>query len=552
MDDKDQNVDRYLEKSIPSLINKVQSGELSKADASRLFANGLKRLNNRQRKMELLNKFNQKLKEINPRLSPRESAYRLRTSPTEPEIIIDGPSSIGSNQQITLSAKTVGTSITEKYDWETQGDVPGVFHSLGEVSGEGSKTFIVKTDPECGSGVLYVTAHGMESDAVGAMTIQIIGIKENKQPPEQQKIGPEDKGGDEKATSDGSETGAESDADETNKQSPWLKKLQDQRKKLVDQFKKKFTKEALAALWKLLLPYMPWIILGLVILIGGIILFASMAQKAGSGAAGSTMHQEVDTAADADLLQKVMLATGDTETKTNLNNQIFPDIQKKLTSLKDNADSGNQQKIDDTLLKIDKYISSNDPTLGKEIVSDVKDILTSLGTQAPTITVPTRTPLDKITDYNYYLHYGTPLRPEMPTDGTGHATYMNTGEGKADAVDLYTAKGSDIFPIFAGQIVDISDDGTGHKKIIIKNGLYKILYANFDPISGLKTGQNIDTKSSIGKVVDINGQSQIHLELSYQDKPIVTTELDKIDYKDSQRTWGEYLWQNMMKVLNLK
>lgn len=563
MDDKEVKFIRFLKQSIPSYINKVKRGQWSAAEASRYFSDQLKKIKDKKKAQELLNTFNTKLKEA--RQQALGSPGRRSVSPNstlQPVAIINGPSSIGPNQNITLKGETVDFPGDESYNWEVEGGGDGIFHGLGDQANDGGgKTFIIKTGAECKTGVLYISATGIKSGASGAVTIQVIGVDsqgEDAGDGDPTKPKSEDDQEEEKKKSE-DEAEATQDADKEEQKASWLDWLSKEgRKKALDALKKKFSKEAWAAFWKAILPYLPWIILAIIILVAGIAIMAGISNDAGTGKAGSTFNKPADPIADSTAITKTIMASGNKEAKTKINNQTFTDIQKELSALAQTTapastlSEENKTKVTDVSTKIDQYLISNDATLGREIIASIEDILKSTDEQAPIIKVQTRLPLDAISNFNWELHYGTPMRKELPSKDGGHGTYMYYGEGKADAVDLYTTPDSLIYPMFSGQVVNVSDDGVGHKKIVIKNGEYELLYAHVDLDKNIGEGTAVSIDKAIGRVAKIEDYTQVHLELSYCGLPIVTTLIDKIDYEQSEgKSWGEYLWNNIKKVLNL-
>jgi murein DD-endopeptidase MepM/ murein hydrolase activator NlpD len=408
-----------------------------------------------------------------------------------------------------------------------------------------------------------LTAIGTKSEAYGSVTIQIIGGAEAEKDPEDEENdgeddkekSPEEKAEEEKKKEDEAKQKQEDEQQQKATLADWFNK--EARKKILDGIKKKFSKEALAAFWKAISPYMPWIILGIVTLLIGIAIMSGITADAGTGKAGSTFKKPADPVTDSAAIEKTIIAAGDKETVAKVNDQTFTDIQKQLTQLEPSAvknsspiSKATKDKITETSTKINQYLAKKDPVLGREIITSVKSILESTNEQAPAIAVKTRLPLETISGFNWELHYGTPLRKEMLTGETGHSTYMYYGEGKADAVDLYTNQSALVYPMFDGQIVNISDDGAGHKKVVIKNGDYELLYAHIDLEKNIGQGTKVTTDKSIGQVATISEQSQLHLELSCGGIPIITTLLDKLNYEQTVgKSWGEFLWTHIKKVL---
>jgi murein DD-endopeptidase MepM/ murein hydrolase activator NlpD len=555
----EKNFIDHLYRSIPSIIGRVTDPDPDKRwtpeYAIKFFRRDLDKIRNGAAKNDLLNNFNHELNKAKQRrkgnVSPNE--YLLQSGGDQPVVRIQGPVEIGAGTTISLEAQTDGIGEDESYSWQIQGNVAGVTHTLQDIDRNGgSHALSISATPDCDSGAMYITATGLMSNISGGTSVFVQGQRDqdrnqqNKKEPEEQASEPESPEAPEQQGE-----GEQAEAADQAKQSFMKRLLSDKARKAMSDAAKKAIKAALSALWKLILAYWPYILAALLIIAVGIALYVAFVQKAASGENGSTIHQQAASTTDAAILQKTILAAGDADAKAKITDQVFGDIQKQLLLMQDSPEP-TKTKVANLLTKIDQFMTSKDTDLGNEIISDLKDLLNSAGEQAPTIQVATKAPIDNVKDYNFDLHYGTPLRKDMPTNGSGHATYMYYGQGKADAVDLYADSGSSVYAVFAGKITNISDDGTGHKKIAILNGDYEILYANIDLSQGLAVGQSVTTGQVIGKVVDINGQDQVHIELSYQCQPIVTTELDKIDYDTSQKPWGQYLWDHMKQILNIK
>lgn|GEM_PF-2476363 len=323
--------------------------------------------------------------------------------------------------------------------------------------------------------------------------------------------------------------------------------------------KKKAKDKAAKKGWrKVLLQFLgtslPWILLAAAIAVVLMIIIFAILGAIKSGANGSTPNQPVGSASDSTILQKTLIASGDKEIGSGITDTVMADLQRNLADLGDKTDDPTAKgKTEEIVQKIDRFLLGHDSALGKEIIADIRAILPQIAQQIPKIGVPTRQPVSTILGFNENLHYGTPLRPEVRTDNLEHGTYMYYGQGIADAVDLFVEKDSDVYPIFAGKIIDISDDGTGNQKIVIQNGDYELLMAQIKIQDSIKVGQNITTSQSIGKVAEVEGFNEIHIELAYQGKPVVTTALDKIDYLSNDKLdWGAYLWNHIKEAMNLQ
>lgn len=315
--------------------------------------------------------------------------------------------------------------------------------------------------------------------------------------------------------------------------------------------KKGWAKVFLQFLWTSL----PWILLALAIAAVLMIIIFAILGAIRSGANGSTPNQPVNSASDATILKKTLIAGGDKEIGAEETDSTMAELQRNLSDLAGKTDDpAIKSRADETVQKINRFLLSHDPALGKEIIADIRAILPQIAEQIPKIEVPTRSPFDNaILGFNENLHYGTPLRPEVRTDNLEHGTYMYYGKGIADAVDLFVEQDSDVYPIFPGKIINISDDGTGNKKIVIQNGDYELLMAQIKIPDNIKEGQTVTASQSIGKVAEVEGFNEVHVELAYQGRPVVTTALDKIDYTaNDQSNWGEYLWNHIKEAMNLQ
>lgn len=317
----------------------------------------------------------------------------------------------------------------------------------------------------------------------------------------------------------------------------------------ADSAKKKATKEVI---WKFIMTYGWWILLIILIIGIAITLFAvfySMRKTTGKDAAHPT-----DVMADQDAVVALALKSGVPDIASEVAKDVTGTMIQNLTLLKNSIPPTNTallQKIDDLIVKINQGQTGPAAT---EIPGDFQTIMQEAANfQAPQISAAGTSPVLNITGYNEEIHFGTPLHKEMPSgSATGHATYMHYGEGTADAVDLYVNTGADVLAPIAGQIVDLSDDGTGHKKIVINQGDYELLIAFVDPASGLTVGQSVTAGTTkLGTAAEIEGQSQIHLELAYCGKNVTLVPIDRIKSANEGKAIGQYLWERFKFILNI-
>jgi len=301
-----------------------------------------------------------------------------------------------------------------------------------------------------------------------------------------------------------------------------------------------------------------WAIVGIIILIIGIIfgtmaLFGAFNKRTTNGVNGTTtLNDAKSDTPSRDWAKKTLMATGDADSLDSINQDVFGEMKQELLNLKEQTSNADiKQKIDSTILKIEQYLAARDKLKSGEVLTKSEEILRMIEDVFPK--VKGRYPIDpaKISAFNNDLHLGTPLQPATFPEEEGHGTYMYYGEGKADAVDLMTNEEVDIFSILPGDVVDISDDGTGNKKIVIKSGEYEILYAHLT--TDKKVGDKIaDTSSPIGKIAETDNTRYLHMEVAYCGINLTTTEFDKV-MKSKQTTtpWGQFLWERIKRTFEL-
>lgn len=334
------------------------------------------------------------------------------------------------------------------------------------------------------------------------------------------------------------------------------------RKRFVDPIKKKLEGQALALLLKN--PYFWLVIVVIIVLAVAIAIFVHYYSLAKAGTGGTTPVRPISSVEDKKVLEKFQVLSDSTAYKS-IADDVFRRAQTDILAIKEQvkarpkADAAAQTKdnnivatIDGTSTKIDQYLSTKSSDTAQSIVADLNTIAKMMDTVIPTI--PGRYPVnpDDIVTFNNDLHPGTPLNTTQVSFDNGHGTYIYPGENKCDAVDVFTKDNAKVYPAFTGTVLDVSEDGTGHKKVVIQNGDYQILYANID--ASVKTGDKItDTSKPIGQTITIDDQYQVHIELTYCGICLVTTPLDQIlKETKNQATWGEYLWAHIKDTLGLQ
>lgn len=319
-------------------------------------------------------------------------------------------------------------------------------------------------------------------------------------------------------------------------------------KEAIDKIKKE-------GIWKIIVANAGWlvpVVIIVIIIIIAIVIFVALyneGPKNGKSAAQPPSYMD-----DKDAIVALARKSGDPDIASEVASDVSDQMKQNLVLLKDSTtDAALLAEIDALVLKIEQNQGTMDTAVASEIITDFQTVMEDAANfQAPKLAVTGLSPLTAIIGYNEEIHFGTPLRKEMPTGNTtGHATYMHYGEGTADAVDLYVATDAPVLAPVAGKIIDLSDDGTGNKKIIINQGDYELLIAFVKPEATLAVGQNVTVGQALGTAAEVGGQSQIHLELAYCGKNITLDPVDKILADKEGKAIGEYLWNRFKVILNI-
>lgn len=329
--------------------------------------------------------------------------------------------------------------------------------------------------------------------------------------------------------------------------------------KKYDEIKKKAKeaiKKAAARAWAWIIANAYWIvpvvIAIVVIIIVAIVIFVALNEK--KKGAGISPPQPPNYMDDKDAIVALARKSGDPDIASEVASDVADQMKQNLVLLKDSTtDATLLAEIDTLVLKIEQNQGTMDTAAATGIITDFQTVMLNVANaQAPKLATASVSPLTAIIGYNEEIHFGTPLRKEMPTGSdTGHATYMRNGEGTADAVDLYVATDAPVIAPIAGEIVDLSDDGTGYKKIVIRQGDYELLIAFVKPTATLAVGQSVTAGQALGTATEVGGQSQIHLELAYCGKNITLDPVDKILADKEGKAIGEYLWNRFKDILKI-
>ncbi|MFA5926715.1 MAG: M23 family metallopeptidase [Patescibacteria group bacterium] len=324
--------------------------------------------------------------------------------------------------------------------------------------------------------------------------------------------------------------------------------------------------QLIAKLVPILLNPVTWAIIGgvivLVILLG---LGLSYFGAGSAGVGGSTQQQNANLINDNNVITKVLLLNGDEDIKAVMTNDFFNKLRRELTDYRAATTSSEKQtKIDEIINEIGLYL--NDPTLeqGKKVISLCQEVLRYQG--IPVIAgVRTKKPLDTIVGYNSALHGGEIINGKSAgyhsLYAVGNTRDVGSG-GICDAVDLYSGEvGVAVYPFFDGNVVKVFDDHPGpnreeQKVVVIESGRYRAYLAHLRDVSK-RAGDTVNIDESIGKTGKIGGsRPQVHLELLYKQNDgnyrcATTTDVDKIEAKQTSKPKGFFLWRTMANILNI-
>ena len=236
--------------------------------------------------------------------------------------------------------------------------------------------------------------------------------------------------------------------------------------------------------------------------------------------------------------------------KTNLQ-QIKQDITTQNPANKDTI----VRYIDAAIGSLDILQSSKTEENASKFLTSMADYFNYLEDDSPIFpndaSHATQYPVKSATSlvFNADLHGNSYLHPDLIESSNVYITDSSNKE-KCDAVDI-SVNGSDksILPIFAGEVIDVGDDGAGGKRIAIKNGDYSINYIHL-----LNVSKNKGDTVALTDVLGTAKTNHIQLETMYQDKCLVTTHGDMIDHATKNRkheNWGGYLWDRIVTKFHI-
>ena len=293
------------------------------------------------------------------------------------------------------------------------------------------------------------------------------------------------------------------------------------------------------------------------------------------GASGGTALRQVNAKDDAGMLNNFAKQIGGTTATTEATKSAAADIATYMTSAKeDPAVKGNT-----ALETAAKTAADAAATLAASPTTENATALTTTLTTFynllegdipvwPTALGSTRMPVTTITadtKFNSSIH-GFSFLNNAQTDN--HNVYIRSDDGKemCDAVDIGVPLDTPVFPIFGGNVKEVSSDGNGASKVIItsSDGKYTALYAHITNLvktmpdgssHDLKAGDSLVVTEQIGTAISNNIQIEVYYTDSTGNSCLVTNHADMLDHAlTAQRhaDWGGYLWDRIVKTFNLK
>lgn len=241
---------------------------------------------------------------------------------------------------------------------------------------------------------------------------------------------------------------------------------------------------------------------------------------------GKSPLVQTDPLTDKEWIQEVLMLAGDKDTSKLISDAALNKMKNELTNIKTQIEKDNTlsttdkagylAKIDLILPKIDSAKLASD-TDKKKILAG---IVTSIGELAQTFLSVTALPASLATSlpvkvalntFNTHPHLGTVGWPSTatPKDYPSPArTFLQTGNGTCDAVDLKVGGNVDVFAAFSGKITRVSG-APG-----IENSENKVIaiYGHVDLDGGLSTGSDVKAGDHIGKTQV--SQGHLHFELA--------------------------------------
>lgn len=311
----------------------------------------------------------------------------------------------------------------------------------------------------------------------------------------------------------------------------------------------------------------PWGIAIIAILLAIIIivaLFSIYSNSSSPSPTGKSTPQQVDPVADKEWISKVLALTGDTEVSKIMTDDFLKKLKTDLDSIKTeiSANTGFVAAIDAIIKKIDAAAATplKDAARIKQVTEIKNDISAAIGSLYSTLpvaaTIDTRMPLKvNIQQFNTHPHLGTAgwTDTKKPTGYPSPArTFLQTGAGTCDAVDLKVGGNVDVYAAFSGKITKTSGAPS------IEDSTNKLLsvYGHIDLVSGLSEGSSVRSGDLIGKTQAKEGH--LHFELAIGDnnnkwKCVVSTP-DEIRAEQA-KGWiehqvGKSLWAKMLLVLH--
>lgn len=348
-------------------------------------------------------------------------------------------------------------------------------------------------------------------------------------------------------------------------------------KQIASQISNAIKKAAVAAAKKIAMslaanPYF-WLIVGGILL--AIILFAvafSLIRNDSTrpSVRGKTPTIQVNPKTDWATISQVLKLAGDQTVADQSINESLDNFSKYLKDIEEDINTKNPANKDAFLRQLTLTKEALILLKGTKSPANAKSFLTELGKLSDLVednfdpypndaSHATRIPVEgTIPSFNQALHGNSFLYPQKTT-GKANDVYTtdNAGEDKCDAVDVGARPGSNVYPIFAGEVISDpekpaeSSDGTSDGKFItIKDGDYTATYIHLIGLSK-KRGERIEIAEALGQV----RTNHIQIEIMHKGNCLVTTHADQIDHgmKDRRHEkWGDYLWDRIKTKFNLK
>jgi len=316
-----------------------------------------------------------------------------------------------------------------------------------------------------------------------------------------------------------------------------------------------------------------WLVIGIVLaLFIFIIIFSIYYFRSNSSPSfqGKSPLNQTHPLTDKEWIQQVLILAGDKDTSKLMSDSALNKMKNELANIKTQIEKDGSlsaaekeaytAKIDLILPKIDSVKLATDANKKKilsEIVANLADLAKSfLSVSALPASIETRLPIRvALGAFNTHPHLGTVGWPSV-TKPTGYPsparTFLQTGDGTCDAVDLKVGGNIDVFAAFNGKITKVSGapavENTENKVVAI--------YGHVDLDSNLSSGSEVKAGEHIGKTQV--SQGHLHFELAVGNSSntwkCVTNSREEVNSAKAanwpENQVGKILWDKMLLVLH--